>query len=113
MRRVDLRESGQMSVIVVAELHPSPEEYESTRAALVATIQAVHASEHGCELYALHEGDGRLVLIEKWSNSDGLRAHSSGPHFQGLLAELGAVGRQMKVKILKPYPVGDAAKGRI
>jgi quinol monooxygenase YgiN len=44
----------------------------------------VHAHDDGCLLYALNEGDDRLVMVEKWASAEALDEHSRGP----ALAEL-------------------------
>ena len=64
-----------MSVVVVATIHPRPGEHEAVKAAFLETIPLVHA-EDGCELYALHEKDDRLVMVEQWSGPEALAVHS-------------------------------------
>ena len=68
-----------MSVTVVATVRPVPEHRDEVIAAFTEVIPAVHAEE-GCELYALHEGDDRLVMIEKWTSADALRVIARALH---------------------------------
>lgn len=102
-----------MSVVVVATIHPQPEHRAEVVAALEKAIARVH-DEAGCELYALHEGDDRLVMIEKWADEAALRTHSAAP----ALAELGAAlaGRltqALDVQVLRPHPAGTGAQGAL
>lgn len=73
-----------MSVVVVATIHPTPDGRADVIAAFEAAIPLVHA-EPGCELYALHEGEDRLVVVEKWASAEDLSIHSRAT----ALAELG------------------------
>ncbi|MBI4940352.1 MAG: antibiotic biosynthesis monooxygenase [Actinobacteria bacterium] len=100
-----------MSVVVVATITPQPGQHEAVRAALLEAIPAVHA-EDGCELYALHEKDDRLVMIEQWSSAEALAVHSKG----AALAELGPrlagkVTAAPEVVVLTAVPAGDPVKG--
>jgi quinol monooxygenase YgiN len=82
-------------------------------AALVDAIPAVHA-EDGCELYALHEGSDRLVMVEKWSSIEALNTHGEGPVLQELglvLAE--KVSTPPDVQVLHPHPAGETGKGAL
>lgn len=102
-----------MSVVVVATITPRPGEHAAVREALLAAVPAVHA-EDGCELYALHEKDDRLVMIEQWSSAEALAIHSRG----AALAELGPRldGRLVaapEVVVLDAVPAGDPVKGRL
>ena len=56
-----------MSVVVVVTAFPVPEHRAEVVAAFEAAIARVH-DEPGVELYALHEGQGRLVMIEKYGS---------------------------------------------
>ena len=33
--------------------------------------------EPGCELYALHEGDGAFVMVERWESPEALNVHGT------------------------------------
>jgi quinol monooxygenase YgiN len=102
-----------VSVVVVATITPSAGEEEAVREAILTAIPKVHA-EPGCELYALHEGKGNFVMIERWESPDALKVHSGAE----ALAELGAAlaGKTegaLDVVRLAPVPAGDAGKGAL
>jgi quinol monooxygenase YgiN len=103
-----------MSIAVVATIHPLPEHRDEVIAIFEETIARVHAEDKGCELYALHEIDDRLVMIEKWTSPEALAAHSkgaaladAGPRLAGKLASRGSVD------VLQPHPAGDSALGAL
>ena len=48
-----------MSVVVVATITPKPDQVDAVREAILAAVPKVH-DEPGCELYAVHEGNGRV-----------------------------------------------------
>lgn len=54
----------------------------------------VHAHDEGCELYALHEGDDRLVMIEKWSSEQALETRGAGEAIRPHAAAAGQVARR-------------------
>ena len=62
-----------MSVVLVATAFPVPEHRAEVIAACEAAITRVH-DEPGVELYALHEGPDRLVMIEVRVGAGGLGA---------------------------------------
>jgi quinol monooxygenase YgiN len=102
-----------MSVLVVATIFPIAEHRDAVIAAFEHAIPQVHA-EPGCELYALNLAPDRLVMIEKWSDSEALAVHSTG----AALRELGAVlqGRLVQapeVLTLTPSPTGQADLGAV
>ena len=66
-----------MSVVVVATIIPLPEHRDEVIATLTQTVPKVH-EEDGCELYALHQAEDRLMMIEKWASPEALRTHSRG-----------------------------------
>jgi quinol monooxygenase YgiN len=103
-----------MSVVVVATLYPRPENRADVVAALEDTIAVVHAQDEGCELYALHEGVDRLVIIEKWVSQDALDTHGRG----SAVAELGGRLRDKMaaagdVQVLTPHPAGTPELGTL
>lgn len=103
-----------MSVIVVATLRPLDQHRHEVLAAFEDVIAAVHADDAGCELYALHEGDDRVVMIEKWSNPEALEAHSAGAHLAELGRRLdGTLAGPMDVQVLRPHPAGTPQQGTI
>ncbi|MBX6354750.1 MAG: antibiotic biosynthesis monooxygenase [Micromonosporaceae bacterium] len=102
-----------MSVVVVATLFPLAGRRDEVVAAIAEAIPRVHA-EDGCELYALHEGDDRLVMVEKWATQEALDTHLTGP----VLAELGrhldgALARPTEIQMLRPHPAGTPEQGAL
>lgn len=101
-----------MSVIVVATIVPIPEYRADVVAALEDAIASVHISDHGCELYALHEGKDRLVMIEKWADQGALEAHGESAAVAQLLRRTSSkVVGEVDVQVLHPHPVGTAEQG--
>jgi hypothetical protein len=64
----------------------------------------VHA-EPGCELYAVHEGDGEFVMVERRGSTRALT--TLGGELAGKLAA------PLDVRRLAPVPAGDARKGAV
>jgi quinol monooxygenase YgiN len=60
--------------VVVATAFPIPEHRAEVIAAFEAAITRVH-HEPGVELYALHEGRDRLVMIEKYESEQARSQH--------------------------------------
>jgi quinol monooxygenase YgiN len=102
-----------MSVVVVATIVPLPEHKEAVVAALRETIEQVH-SEDGCELYTLNEAPDRLIMIEKWTSADALRAHGQSPAMAGLNPKLaGKLAARPEIITLSQIPAGDPDKGTL
>jgi quinol monooxygenase YgiN len=102
-----------MSVVVVATAFPVPEHRAEVIAACEAAIKRVH-DEPGVELYALHEGPDRVVMIEKYESEDAFAEHSNGAALADLLAALeGKLSRALDVQVLVPRPTGNAQKGAL
>ena len=102
------------AVIVVATAYPIPEHRAEVIAAFEAAIAQVHDEEPGCELYALHEGEDRLVMIEKYASEDAFAAHRKNAGLAGLVAALkGKLSAPMDVQILTPHPAGTPGKGAL
>jgi quinol monooxygenase YgiN len=82
-------------------------------AACEAAITWVH-DEPGVELYALHEGHNRLVMIEKYESQQALSEHSNSAALADLLSALeGNLSRDLDVQVLVPHPTGNAQKGAL
>ncbi len=78
------------------------------------TIADVHAHDDGCLLYALHEGDDRLVMVEKWSSADAPAGHSRGPALVELSQALaGRLEGDLDVQVLRPHPAGTPDQGTV
>jgi quinol monooxygenase YgiN len=102
-----------VSVVVVATITPKSDQVDAVREALLAAVPAVH-SEPGCELYALHEGDGQFVMVERWESADALRIHSKAEALATLGARLaGKLAAAPEVRHLSAVPAGDPVKGAI
>jgi quinol monooxygenase YgiN len=102
-----------MSVVVVATITPKPEHADAVAAAFTEVIGQVHA-EDGCELYALHAGAERLIMVEKWASREALAAHSAGAALAGLNPKLaGKLTGPTQVLVLDAVPAGDPAKGQL
>jgi len=60
--------------VVVATITPRADQVDAVREAILAAVPQVHA-EPGCELYAVHEGDGSFVMVERWESPEALKVH--------------------------------------
>jgi quinol monooxygenase YgiN len=102
------------AVVVVATIRPLPEHRAEVIAALEKAIADVHAHDDGCLLYALHEGDDRLVMVEKWTSAEALAEHSRGAALVELNQALsGRLAGPTDVQILRPHPAGTPAQGTV
>jgi quinol monooxygenase YgiN len=103
-----------MSVEVVAEITLVEGREEEGLEALRAAVEATHAKDPGCLLYALHRDladPTHLVMVEKWESAEDLTAHGKTEH----LAALGghpALAGTPRVLILEGLGFGDE-KGRL
>lgn len=103
-----------MAVVVVATIVPVPEHRTEVIAALEDAIARVHSEDEGCEVYALHEGEDRLVMIEKWSSQDALDTHGQRPALQELGARLaGKTVDEPDIQVLNPHPAGTPQRGSL
>lgn len=103
-----------MAVVVVATIRPLPGRRDDVIAVMEATIARVHAEDEGCELYALHEGEDRLVMIEKWASEEALDAHDRGPALVELIAKTKDLTEvPSEVLRLRPHPAGTPAQGAL
>jgi quinol monooxygenase YgiN len=102
-----------VSVVVVATIIPLPEHRDEVIATITETVAKVH-EEDGCELYALHQAEDRLVMIEKWASSEALRTHSKGAALAAQAPRLaGKLAGPAEVIVLHAVPAGDPAKGEL
>lgn len=102
-----------MSVVVVATITPKPDQVDAVRDAILTAVPKVH-EEPGCELYALHEGDGSFVMVERWESVEALKVHGRA----GALTTLGGaiadkLAAPLDVRRLAPVPAGEAGKGAL
>jgi quinol monooxygenase YgiN len=102
-----------VSVVVVATIIPLPEHRDEVIATITETVGKVH-EEDGCELYALHQADDRLMMVEKWVSLDALRTHSKGAALAAQGPRLaGKLAGPAEVVVLQAVPAGDPAKGQL
>jgi quinol monooxygenase YgiN len=102
-----------VSVVVVATITPKADQVDAVREAILAAVPQVHA-EPGCELYALHEGDGSFVMVERWESPEALKVHGRA---EALTTLGGAIADKLAapldVRRLAPVPAGEPAKGAL
>ena len=72
-----------MSVVIVVTAFPIPEHRAEVVAAFEGAIARVHG-EPGVELYALHEGPDRLVMVEKYESEQARSEHVAERFQRGL-----------------------------
>jgi quinol monooxygenase YgiN len=102
-----------VSVVVVATITPKPDQVDAVREAILAAVPKVH-DEPGCELYALHEGSGAFVMVERWESLAALEAHGSAEALTVLGGELaGRLQGAPDVRRLSAVPAGDPGKGAV
>jgi quinol monooxygenase YgiN len=102
-----------VSVVVVATITPLPGHADEVVAAFAETIPLVHA-EDGCELYALHRAEDRLIMIEKWASREALGTHSKGAALAAMGPKLaGKTAGRPEVVVTEAVPAGDPVKGQL
>jgi quinol monooxygenase YgiN len=102
-----------VSVVVVATITPKPDQVDAVREAILAAVPAVHA-EPGCELYAVHEGAGEFVMVERWESPEALKVHGSAAALTTLGGQrAGKLQGAPEVRRLTAVPAGDADKGSV
>jgi quinol monooxygenase YgiN len=102
-----------MSIVLVVTAFPIPEHRAEVIAAFEAAIARVH-DEPGVELYALHEGRNRLVMIEKYASEQARSQHSKGGALADLWSALeGKLSRVLDAQLLVPHPAGNLEKGML
>jgi quinol monooxygenase YgiN len=104
-----------MSVVVVATIRPRSGCREQVTAALENAVARVHAEDDGCELYALHENDDKLVMVEKWATPEALAAHTRSAAFAELAdrLSLGNLNADLDIQVLAPRPSGTSQQGQL
>lgn len=102
-----------MSIVVVVTAYPILEHRVEVIEAFEEAIVRVH-DEPGVELYALHEGSDRLVMIEKYESAEARSEHSRGAALADLRSPLdGKLTTGLDVQVLEPHPAGNAQKGAL
>jgi quinol monooxygenase YgiN len=99
-------------VVVVATIVPLPEYRDEVIAIFTETVAQVHAEDG--ELYALHQADDRLMMIEKWASREALGTHSKGAALAALNPQLaGKIAGPAEIIVLQAVPAGDEGKGQL
>jgi quinol monooxygenase YgiN len=107
-------ERKSMSIVVVATVRPLREHWDAVVAAFESAIVRVHVEDAGCELYTLNEGDGHLVMIEKWRSAGDLATHAAGPAVAELNSAVeGKLAQPTDVQRYVPRPAGTAHQGAL
>jgi quinol monooxygenase YgiN len=107
------RRQSDMSIVVVVTAYPILELRAEVIEAFEEAIVRVH-DEPGVELYALHEGSDRLVMIEKYESAEARSEHSRGAALADLRSALdGKLTTGLDVQVLEPHPAGNAQKGAL
>ena len=102
-----------MSVVVVATITPLPDQVDAVREAILAAVPKVH-EEPGCELYAVHEGRGEFVMIERWESPEALKVHGTAEALTTLGGQLAdKLDGPPDVRRLTAVPAGEPAKGAV
>ena len=102
-----------MSLVIIVTAFPVSEHRAEVIAAFEAAIARVH-DEPGVELYALHEGRDRLVMIEKYETEQARTEHAKGAALADLRSALqGKLSSGLDVQVLVPHPAGNAQKGAL
>jgi quinol monooxygenase YgiN len=102
-----------VSVVVVATITPKADQVDAVRDALLAAVPKVHA-EPGCELYAVHEGDGQFVMVERWESPEALKVHGRAEALTTLGGQLAdKLAAPPEMRRMAPLPAGDAVKGAL
>ena len=102
-----------MSVVVIATAFPIPQHRAEVIAAFEEAIARVHY-EPRVELYALHEGADRLVMIEKYESEQARSEHLQGQALADLRSALeGKLSTGLDAQVLVPHPAGNARKGAL
>ena len=100
-----------MSVVVVVTAFPVPEHRAEVVAAFEEAIARVD-DELGIDLYALHEGPDRLVMIEKYESEQARSEHAKGAALADLRSALpGKLSSGLDAQVLLPHPPGNAQNG--
>jgi quinol monooxygenase YgiN len=102
-----------MSVVVIVTAYPIPEHRAEVIDAFEEAVTRVHG-ESGVELYALHEGRDRLVMVEKYESAQARSEHLSGSALADLRSALeGKLSSGLDAQVLVPHPAGTAQKGML
>lgn len=102
-----------MSVVLLATFEAKAGSEQSLLSAIRESVPEIHA-EAGCGIFALHEGEDAIVLIEKWESEELLEAHLAAEPVANLVRRLQPfLASDPIVTRLKAVPAGDASQGAI
>lgn len=100
-----------MAVVVVATIKPKDGLLDEVVEIYKEAIPAVH-QEPGCQLYALHRGKDRLVMVEQWESAEALAVHAKAPALAAAHAKTeGKLDGPADVLVTEAVPAGEPAKG--
>ena len=102
-----------MSIVVVAAVTPIDGALTELAALFVEVSVDVH-EEPGCELYAVHQTDEQVVVIEKWVDAASLQAHRDGRVVAALLERARPLASgPADIKIVRPSSGGMGPKSAL
>lgn len=102
-----------MSIVVLATIRALPEHRDEVIEALKNLAITAH-TEIGVERFVLLEGEGDLLIIEKWVDQAAMDAHTSAPisvETREILA--GKLLEAPEHKYLRTVPSGDPRIGAL
>jgi quinol monooxygenase YgiN len=102
------------SLVVIATFRPKPDSADDLLAVVRDYVPAAQQDDGNLQ-YALHEaGEGVLVLIEHWSDQQTFEGHGATPGFTAFSEALQPfLAGPLEVRVLRPVPIGDPAKGAL
>ena len=102
-----------MSIVVVAAVTAVDGALAELAALFLEASVDVH-DEPGCELYAVHETDDQVVVIEKWVDAASLQAHRDGRVVAALLERARPLASgPADIKIVRPSSGGAGPKSSL
>ena len=101
-----------MSVTIIVTTTPLEGRRQDIIDALEATVPLVHA-EPGNEAYAVYTTKETIVVIEKWTDMDSLKAHAEGEAAAKYKELKGDAAPPAEIVFLRSAPIGDPAKAVI
>jgi quinol monooxygenase YgiN len=97
--------------VVVARVYPKPGHAQEVLTAYGTQAPLFHR-EPGCELFAVNEGDGNIIIVEKWTADADLRTHIAGANFATLHTLIDdLLVTPSDIWPVRPVPFGDPLKG--
>jgi len=102
-----------VSIVVVAAVTAVDGALAELAALFLEAAIDVH-DEPGCELYAVHETDEQVVVIEKWVDAASLQAHREGKVVAALLERARPLAcGPADIKIVRPSSEGMGRKSAL